>query len=303
MLSDISRFYREGARQIATLDPHTTVEDFVATFRYGSEFLRRHLAPLGSAIWSSPPGTFVRFPVRFVVDFLARHDMLELDLARRVVWRTVVGGSRRYVERLIEPYRPRIRSGVAVRAVERPGGPVRVTLDDGTVERFDHVILACHSDQALRMLADPSAAEHEILSAIPYERNVASLHTDPGLLPRRRKVWAAWNYHVRSDDHRPALTYDMNTLQGLTATERYCVTLNEEDAVDPAREIRRLEYDHPVYTAPRERAQARRPEIQGRRGTSFCGAYWGNGFHEDGVASALDAVRVIRQLSPPAAAA
>jgi predicted NAD/FAD-binding protein len=274
-----------------------TVREFVDRFGYGEGFLRRHLLPLGSAIWSSPAGTFERFPVRFVVDFLARHDLLELDLGKRVVWRTIVGGSREYVRRLAEPFRDRIRTSCPVRAIERREREVLVRRTDGRAESFDHVVLACHSDQALALLADPSPAERDILGAIPYERNRATLHTDTSVLPRRPRVRGAWNYRIRRGGELSTLTYDMNVLQGLDARERWCVSINEEDSIDRARVVDRVDFEHPVYTTPREQAQARRSEIQGIRRTTYCGAYWGNGFHEDGVVSGLDAARIVSEVA------
>jgi predicted NAD/FAD-binding protein len=190
------------------------------------------------------------------------------------------------VEKLVAPFRDRIRLNTPVRSVRRLPGEVRV---DG--ERFDCAFIACHSDQALRLLADPSPLEREVLGAVAYQRNEAVLHTDTSLLPRRRRAWAAWNYHVLPGRGGPvALTYNMNILQGLAARETYCVTLNRTHDIDPARIRKRLVYHHPLFTPAAVEAQKRHAELNGAQRTYYCGAYWRYGFHEDGVASALAAL-------------
>ena len=237
-------------------------------------------------MWSCPTETFQRFPIRFVVEFLAKHGMLQVE--GRPQWRVIRGGSYRYVEKLIRPFERRILLNTPVRSVERRASHVRLVDGAGSEARFDHVIFACHSDQALRMLLDPTAAELELLSAFPYQRNEAVLHTDPAPLPKRRLAWASWNYHIRRDNpDRATVTYNMNLLQGLPWKHIFNVTLNDSEGVAEDRILRRIQYDHPVYTASRAAAWARHGELIGVRRTSFCGAYWGYGFHEDGVRSAL----------------
>lgn len=293
MLADLRRFYRDAPRQIGVAGSDATVDDFATAFGYGEEFLERHLVPLGSAIWSAPPGAFRRFPIRFVVEFLANHDMLRLDLKRRVTWRTIPGGSRHYVEKLAAPFADRILAGTPVREIRRGPDAVTVAAGAGGPRPFDHVILACHADQALRVLADPRPREREILGAVPYARNDAALHTDEGLLPSRRAARAAWNYHVRADDGPAAVTYDLNLLQRLGARRNWCVTLNENDRVRPAAVHERIVFEHPSYTTAGVSARARRSELLAVDRTSYCGAYWGAGFHEDGVESAFAAVRAL----------
>lgn len=293
MLSDLRRFYRNAPAQVRAAPDDTSVEDFVRTFGYGDDFVQQHLVPLGSAIWSAPPGAFRRFPVRFVVDFLRNHDMLELDLRRRVTWRTIPGGSRRYVEKLTAPFADRIRAGTPVRRVTRGPDGVTLTAGDDGPRTFDHVLLACHADQALRVLTDPSPEERDILGAVPYARNDATLHTDETLLPRSRRTWSAWNYHVRRDDGAAAVTYDLNLLQQLPARRTWCVTLNEDDRVRPGQVVERIAFEHPSYSAAGMAARARRPRLLGTNRTSYCGAYWGAGFHEDGVESAFTAVQAL----------
>jgi predicted NAD/FAD-binding protein len=226
------------------------------------------------------------FPAGFLAEFFENHRVLQLR--DRPSWRTIAGGSRRYVEALISPFRDRIHLSSPVRRVHRlADGGVVIALDD-SCERFDEVVLAIHSDVALGMLADPSAAETEVLSAVPYQQNRAVLHTDPSLMPRRRSAWASWNYHlIDRPTGRTTVTYWMNRLQSLVADRDYLVTLNLSEAIDPDSVIRRIDYAHPVFTPEGVAAQRRWREISGVRGTHYCGAYWRWGFHEDGAWSAL----------------
>jgi predicted NAD/FAD-binding protein len=234
------------------------------------------------------------FPARFFVRFLHNHGMLTVN--DRPVWRVISGGSARYMERLVAPWRDRIRQNCAVRQVRRLPDGVLVSADGASAEHYDHVVLACHADEALRLLADPSPAEREILGALPFQRNEAVLHTDTSLLPRQRRAWAAWNYHVLPESgQRVALTYNMNILQGLESRNTFCVTLNRTDSIDPRRVLKRLTYDHPLFTPRGIAAQQRHHEISGVRRTHYCGAYWRNGFHEDGVVSALSAMQRFEQ--------
>jgi predicted NAD/FAD-binding protein len=252
-----------------------------------------YIVPMGAAIWSTDPASMMGFPARFFVRFLHNHGMLTVD--DRPTWRTVGGGSARYVEKLTAPFRDRIHLATPVEHVRRLPGGVLVKPRGHEAVRFDAVFLACHSDQALGLLADPSAAEREVLDAIPYQANETVLHTDVRLLPRRRLAWAAWNYHVRPDGGPVALTYNMNILQRLQAPQTFCVTLNRSEAIDPSRVLRRIVYHHPLYTPAAVAAQARQRELNGARRTYYCGAYWRFGFHEDGVVSALDALRHFRE--------
>ena len=298
MIRDILRFNREAPGLTGVQGDATTVDEYVAANGYSREFAEHYLIPLGSSLWSSPPGTFRKFPIRFVVEFLDNHAMLQVD--GRPAWRVIQGGSFRYVEKLMAPFRERILLNRPVRSVERRAGHVRLVDANGVEGRFDHVIFACHSDQTLRILNDPTRTELELLSAFPYEPNEAVLHTDPSVLPRRRRAWASWNYHIRRDDtDRATVTYNMNLLQGLAAEPVFNVTLNDDDGIDPSKIIKRIRYEHPIYTAKRAEAQSKHGELIGLNRTSYCGAYWGYGFHEDGISSAL---RVVEQLSKEQAA-
>ena len=289
MLRDIVRFSREAARILDAPDERVTVAEHLAALGYSDEFAELYLVPLGASLWSCPPARFRHFPIAFVVEFLANHSML--GIRGRPEWRVVRGGSSTYVERLIRPFRDRIRLACQVRSVSRGEEGVRITAGrsgEAATEAFDHAIMACHADQALGLLADPSPVEREILGAFPYQANEATLHTDDSVLPRARRAWASWNYHRRAQDpDRVAVTYDMNILQELEADATFCVTLNEGGRIAPEKIVERVAYEHPLYLAGRAAAQRRLPELIGHRRTSYCGAYWGYGFHEDGVRSAL----------------
>jgi predicted NAD/FAD-binding protein len=289
MVRDILRFNREAPALLDEPGGELPLGELLERGRYGRAFVEHYIVPMGAAIWSTDAGSMLDFPARLFVRFLHHHGMLSVD--DRPVWRTVRGGSARYVERLVAPFRDRIRLRTPVQRVQRLPGGVIVQPLGAPAQRYDALFLACHSDQALALLADASPAEREVLGAIPYQRNEAVLHTDARLLPRRRLAHAAWNYHVLPDRSRPvALTYHMNILQRLDAPRPLLVTLNRTDEIDPARVIERITYHHPLYTPASVAAQARHREIDGVRDTYFCGAYWRNGFHEDGVASALEAV-------------
>jgi len=269
------------------------------TLGVSDAFVERVIVPQAAAVWSADPEQMWTFPARFLVEFFDNHGML--GLAGRPRWRTVAGGSERYVEALTAPFAERIRLVTPVRAIERFADRVEVTPAGGDPESFDEVVIAAHADQALGMLADATAAEHEILGAFPYQANEAVLHTDRRLLPRRRRAWASWNYHLVPEASGPAtVTYHMNRLQSLDAELEYCVTLNRTEGIDPARIIRTIAYAHPVYTLEGQAAQRRYEEIGGRNRTHYCGAYWGWGFHEDGVASAHRAVAALGREAVPA---
>jgi predicted NAD/FAD-binding protein len=289
MLRDILRFHREAPALLAQPGGELPLGELLARGRYGRAFVEHYIVPMGAAIWSTDPTAMFEFPARFFVRFLHNHGMLTVN--DRPVWRTVQGGSARYVEKLTAPFRDRIRLRTPVEWVRRLPGSVIVKARGHEAERYDAAFVACHSDQALALLADPSTAEREVLGAIPYQANEAVLHTDARLLPRARRAWAAWNYHVLPGRTGPvALTYNMNILQRLDAPEPFLVTLNRSEEIDPARVIKRIAYHHPLYTPASVAAQARQRELNGACRTYYCGAWWRNGFHEDGVASALAAL-------------
>jgi predicted NAD/FAD-binding protein len=289
MLADVVRFQRAARILLATRDlPSPSLGHWVEELRFGRPFIDRLIVPQASAVWSADPGQMWSFPARFLIEFFANHGML--GLKDRPQWRTVKGGSARYVEALTKPWRERLRLDTPVQAITRNADHVLVKPRGGEAERFDEVVLATHSDQALNLLGeDATDREHELLGAIPYQPNEAVLHTDASLLPRRRRAWASWNYHLLADPPgKTTVTYHMNRLQSLQTAEQFCVTLNRSEAIDPAKVIRTISYAHPVYTAAGAAAQQRHDEISGRHTrTHFCGAYWGWGFHEDGVKSGV----------------
>ncbi len=286
MIADLARFNRAAQELLSSADDGPSLGDWLEQQRFSRPFIDRLIVPQASAVWSADPHQMWSFPARFLAEFFDNHGML--SLRHRPQWRTVQGGSARYVEALLGQFTGRVRLATPVQSVHRADDHVLVAPRGGEPERFDHVVLAAHSDQALAMLADASDREHEVLGAIPYQPNEAVLHTDPRMLPRRRRAWASWNYHLPdSPTAQTTVTYHMNRLQSLRTEEQYCVTLNRTGAIDPRRIIRTIAYAHPVFTQAGMAAQRRVAEISGRDRTHFCGAYWGWGFHEDGVVSAL----------------
>lgn len=293
MLADILRFNRQASEWLDRLDgaadDETTLGEFLYNGGYGRPFIDRYIVPMGAAIWSTDPVRMLDMPARFFIRFFSNHGLLGVN--DQPCWRVIEGGSRRYVDALTAPFRDRIRLNCPVTGIRRTARQVEVRSADGGREPFDQVVIATHSDQALRLLDDPGPAERAILGAIPYQENEVVLHTDARLLPRRKLARAAWNYHIpREPRQRVAVTYNMNLLQGLDAPETFCVTLNHSTTIDPSRVLERLSYHHPVFTPEAVAAQARRAEINGVNRSWYCGAYWRNGFHEDGVVSTLDIV-------------
>jgi uncharacterized protein len=286
MVLDIFRFRRDALKLLESRDNQVTLADYLEREKYSPLFIEKFILPMGAAVWSADPLRFRQFPARHFVEFFRNHGFLQVR--NQPQWLVVQGGSRQYVEKLIKPFANRIRVNCPVGSISRHEGHVEIRSKGGGTESFDAVVLAVHSDEALALLSDPSAAEKEVLGALPYQENSTVLHTDPSLLPRHRKCWASWNYHVpRESLGRVALTYDMNILQGLDAPVEFCVTLNRPAEIDPVKVIRKLLYAHPVLTPDGVAAQARREEINGVQRTYYCGAYWSYGFHEDGVKSAL----------------
>ena len=296
MLLDLLRFNREARALVGANGSGPSLRRFLADGGYSDYFIERLIVPQVSAVWSADPDQLWSFPASFLAEFFENHGILALTGRPR--WRTVVGGSRTYVEALIAPMRDRIRLRTPVRRIDRYPDRVEIACDGGS-QSFDEVVIATHSDQALAMLADPSPAEREILGAFPYQRNETVLHTDERMLPRRRRAWASWNFHlVDGPVGLTTVTYDMNRLQSLSADRQFCVTLNRTEAIDPAKIIRRIDYDHPVFTRAGMAAQHRHGEISGRNRTHYCGAYWRWGFHEDGVWSALRACEQLTRALP-----
>ena len=296
MIRDILRFNRES-RQLIDKDSETlTLGHYLEAKRYGQLFIDNYIIPMGAAIWSTDPQRMLSFPACHFVRFFDNHGLL--NVKNRPQWRVIKGGSREYVKRLIAPFKDRIRLNQAVASVKRLPTHVEVRTASGEIEHFDELFIATHSDQALSMLTDPSNLERAVLGAIPYSTNDVVLHTDTSLLPKHRRTWAAWNYlRKRDNDGRVSVTYNMNMLQGLQAPETFCVTLNDTQSIDPDKIIRHMQYQHPLFTASGVAAQRRHREINGKRRTWYCGAYWRFGFHEDGVVSALHALENFKEYS------
>lgn len=288
LIGEIMRFNQASLELLAD-GPEIKLGDYLANNNYSQRFIDYYIIPMGSAIWSTEARQMLEFPARFFVRFFHHHGMLTVN--NRPEWRVVKGGSASYVQALTASFKHRIRLDTPVEQVRRLKRSVRVKPVGGPEETFDWVIFACHSDQALRMLKDANAAEQAILGAIPYQENTIYLHTDVSMLPKRKLAWAAWNYHVTAEPtDRVAVTYNMNILQRLKSKAPLLVTLNHTKHINPAHVIKRLTYHHPVYTTEGTKAQARHHEISGVNRTAYCGAYWRNGFHEDGVVSALTAL-------------
>ena len=285
MLLEILRFNRQVRSRVGELDGWERLGNYLDRNGYSSRFVDHYIVPMAAAIWSASHERVLDLPLEFFARFFLNHGLL--NLTDRPQWYVIEGGSRSYIAPLTAPYRENIREDARVVSIKRGTDGVVLRFEGGHSQRFDHVVLACHSDQALALLEHPTDAESNILGVIPYQENSAVLHTDTSLLPRRRGAWAAWNYHVIGGNQCAALTYNMNLLQGIRAPHTFCVTLNRAEAIDPDKVLRRLTYHHPVFTVEGERAKAAYDEINHRNRTSYCGAYWGNGFHEDGVNSAL----------------
>lgn len=288
MLFDIARFYRRGRRFLASGDSTTSLSEFLSQGRYSRSFIDLHLIPMGASIWSADPAAFDEFPARSLLTFLDNHGLL--GVGDRPQWKAIVGGSRQYVNAILERFEGTVRTNTPVLGIRRNAECVEVSTASST-EQFDAVVITCHSDQALHMLTDPSPAEKEILGDIRYQPNSAVLHTDVSVLPPNELAHSAWNYYRRAggaDAGAAVLTYDMTELMRLPVSQQYLVSLND-DRVDPGQVLYETSYSHPVFDGPAIAAQQRVHEISGTNRTHFAGAYWSFGFHEDGMVSGLRA--------------
>lgn len=285
MLWDLIRFYRKAPLDAAQLGA-TSLGDYLDAAGYGAAFRNDHLFPMAAAIWSTPAADIGNYPATAFIRFCETHGLLKLS--GRPIWRTVDGGSRSYVRCLAKAV-PEIVSNHPVKTISRLPGGVEIVGETGDRRPFDHVVVATHADQALDMIADPSADERRLLGAFSYVGNDAILHSDAGLMPRRRKVWSSWNYMScnAGDNRQLAVTYWMNRLQGIADETPLFVTLNPHRQIESARVVERLHYRHPSFNATAMAAQQKLWALQGRRNTWFCGAYFGAGFHEDGLQSGL----------------
>ncbi len=305
LIKDLKRFYRTPHPLLTVAEPGPTVGEYLKLEGYSEIFAQDHLIPIASALWSSPGIGIEAFPAKYLAQFMANHHMLNTD-STRPPWRVVKGGSQSYTRALLAKLKQPVRLNSPVHKVQRDAAGVSIDFNDET-ERFDHVVFACHSDQALNMLAQPSDTEREVLGALRFQANDVLLHTDTSIMPKRRKAWAAWNAHISGDEksnQKCTVTYWMNLLQNINAPVEFLVSLNCNDRIDPTKILKRLRYEHPIYTHATVQAQKRRAEINGATpnlsnaqndlGRSFyCGAYWGFGFHEDGLRSAVEVAEML----------
>ncbi|MDA7947068.1 MAG: FAD-dependent oxidoreductase [Hyphomicrobiaceae bacterium] len=287
LLRDVSRFFRTAPDRIADLPPGTTLGDFLSHEDYSDEFVENHIMPMGAAIWSTPMASMLGFPARSFINFYANHGMLQFR--ERPAWRTVTGGSRTYVDRLIDDGGFEVTHGTTIERVVRHDRYVHIVDARGVMRPFDHVVIAAHADQALKMIDEPHALEARHLGQFDYEPNRAVLHTDRRWMPQRKRLWSSWNYLKNGTGHeqRLSLSYWMNRLQNLKTKTNLFVTLNPTDEIHPKAVIERFNYTHPIFNAAAIIAQKQLWNIQGLRRTWFCGSYFGYGFHEDGLQSGL----------------
>jgi predicted NAD/FAD-binding protein len=285
MVRDILRFYRE-ARELLASGDEIRLEDYLRERGYSEAFVQDHLLPLAGAVWSSNRDGVRDFPARLLVRFFDQHGFLQAGGGHQ--WLTVAGGSREYVRAMLAGFTGDVRLACPVERVCRGVETVLVKPRGQAAERFDHVIFACHADQALGLLAQPTDVERDVLGAFSFQPNDVVLHTDTALMPRLRRTWASWNYHLDDEQSDGAsVTYWMNRLQAIDGPTQYFVTLNRTEAIRPDRVLGRFTYTHPFFTPAATAAQTRHPDVIDHHGASYCGAYWRNGFHEDGVVSAL----------------
>ena len=292
MIKDILRFNRDAPQLLD--NPHSTLTlgEYLELGRYGALFRNYYIIPMGAAIWSSHPAQMLDFPAVFFVRFFKNHGMLSVD--QRPTWRVIRGGSSTYIPALTERFKQGIRLNAEIEGVLRHEDHVEIRFKNGDIQTFDQIVMACHSNQALKLLKDPSPEELDILGAMRYQVNETVLHTDTRMLPKRPLAWAAWNYHLpKMPLDRVAVTYNMNILQGIESDTTFCVTLNHLHDIDPKRILKQISYEHPVFDQAAVNAQERFHEVSGVRRTHFAGAYWGFGFHEDGVKSGLRAAQDI----------
>ncbi|MEM9472489.1 MAG: FAD-dependent oxidoreductase [Pseudomonadota bacterium] len=288
MIADITRFFKQASADLSSIDFTLSLGDWLKQNRYSEAFVRNHLTPMAAAIWSTPSAQVLDFPAASFMRFFANHGLLKVR--NRPAWRTVAGGSRQYVQKLVAEGQFDVRTDCGIAEVSRQHNGVTIRDCHGRTHRFDHVVIGTHADEALAMLDDADAMESDLLEKFGYSNNLAVLHTDPAHMPRRRRLWSSWNYIERADEagHRQlTVSYWMNSLQPLKTETDLFVTLNPSGTVDPSRTLRQFNYTHPMFNSAAMAAQQDLWDLQGRRRTWFCGSYFGYGFHEDGLQSGL----------------
>jgi predicted NAD/FAD-binding protein len=301
MLLTINRFNQEAVDCLEShRHDHQSLDEYIRERRYGDQFRDLYLLPMSSAVWSTPPERMLQFPATTLLRFFHNHGFLGLHTQHP--WFTVSGGSQRYVAKLIAPFRDRIQVRRGVTQVRREQGRVLVTDQNGEQQSFDRVILACHADEALGMLADADERERRVLGEFHYQPNLALLHTDESVMPATRRCWSSWNYRVGDGaDGRfePSTVYWINSLQRLPTRQNYFVSINGEQSLNPAKVLQRIAYDHPLFNLGAVRAQQELPELNRRQsGVYFAGSYFRYGFHEDALASAMDLSRLLDPTLP-----
>jgi len=295
MIGDILRFNKESVKLLQTPENDISLGDYLKQQNYSPQFIDFYIIPMGSAIWSSSYEQMLSFSAYFFIRFFHNHGLL--SVSNRPDWYVIKGGSKVYVDKLTASYRDKVRLNSPVRYVRRYANCVEICTDDMPAEKFDYVFFACHSDQALKMIEQADAFETSLLSAFPYQDNDVVLHTDTCLLPKRKLAWASWNYHRLDSKSSPvAVTYNMNILQGIKSPETFCVTLNNSQNIDESKIIKRLNYSHPLFTANTIDAQKQYAQLNGLNRCFYAGAYWRNGFHEDGVVSALNVIKIFNEM-------
>ena len=286
MVYDILKFNYQSKRDIKKISTNITLKQYLDSSSYSKEFIDKYIIPMGAAIWSTSPELMLQVPAVFFIRFFKNHGLL--DITNRPQWWVIKNGSNQYVKEIIKPFKENIKLNTKISSIKRKNNGVEVSYGDNK-EFFDSVIIATHSDQALSLIDDLTDKESDILSKIKYQKNTALLHTDTSILPNRKIAWSSWNYLINHDQEKiVTLTYNMNILQTLKSNKTYCVTINDSTNIDKSKILKEIKYSHPLFTIDSVDAQKRKDEICGKNDTYFCGAYWGYGFHEDGVNSALD---------------
>ncbi len=288
MIADITRFFKQASTDLSSIDVTLSLGDWLRQNRYSEAFVRNHLTPMAAAIWSTPSAQVLDFPAASFMRFFSNHGLLKVR--NRPAWRTVAGGSRQYVQKLLAEGQFDVRTNCGVAGVSRQPDGVTIRDCHGRTHRFDHVVIGTHADEALAMLDDADQMEGDLLGRFGYSNNLAVLHTDPAHMPRRRRLWSSWNYIERADEagqKQLTVSYWMNSLQPLKTDTDLFVTLNPSGTVDPSRVLRQFNYTHPMFNSAAMAAQQDLWDLQGRRRTWFCGSYFGYGFHEDGLQSGL----------------
>jgi predicted NAD/FAD-binding protein len=287
MIKDILKFNRIAVSELEGINRTTTINDFLKKHKFGSQFIDNYIIPMGAAIWSTSASMTTEMPAAFYIRFFKNHGLLQIF--NRPQWFVISGGSKSYIEKIVRGYKENIKLSTPVQKVRRSDKGIEVFYGDhGSAEIFDKVVFATHSDQALELLEDPSLEETNILGSLPYQKNEAVLHTDSRILPKKKITWSSWNF-LNTDKSKPvSLTYNMNILQSLETEIDFLVTLNGDEQIDPKKIIKRILYHHPLFTVDGIEAQKKKHQISGVNNTFYCGAYWGNGFHEDGVNSAQE---------------